>query len=128
MTNIGQRIHDLRIARKMTLEQVGDICGVGKSTVYKWETGDIENMRRDKIALLAKALGVDPVFLMGWADEPRSVQRGEVDEIREAMHTNPDLRVLYDIAKKCTPDELRKSITIIKTITGYDDDGYEADP
>ncbi len=40
----------------LTLEQVGDLVGVGKSTVRKWETGDIENMKRDKIVKLAKAL------------------------------------------------------------------------
>ena len=40
----------------LTLEEVGNIVGVGKSTVRKWETGDIANMRRDKIAKLAVAL------------------------------------------------------------------------
>jgi len=33
----------------ITLEQIGDIVGVGKSTVRKWERGMIENMQRDKI-------------------------------------------------------------------------------
>lgn len=32
-----------------TLEQIGDIVSVGRSTVLKWEQGMIENMRRDKI-------------------------------------------------------------------------------
>ena len=31
----------------------------------KWETGYIENMKRDKIALLAKALRVSPLWVMG---------------------------------------------------------------
>ena len=45
-----------------TLEQVGDLVGVGKSTVRKMETGDIENMKRDKIVKLAKALRVSPIY------------------------------------------------------------------
>ena len=49
----------------LTLEQVGDLVGVGKSTVRKWETGDIENMKRDKIVKLAKALRVSPSYIMG---------------------------------------------------------------
>lgn len=49
----------------LTLEQVGEIVGVGKSTVRKWEKGDIKNMRRDKIPLLAKALRVPIEFIMG---------------------------------------------------------------
>ena len=53
----------------MTLEQVADIVGVGKSTVRKWETGMIANMRRDKIQALATALGTTPAYLMGWKEE-----------------------------------------------------------
>jgi len=29
----------------LTLEDVGNAVGVGKSTVRKWENGDIENMK-----------------------------------------------------------------------------------
>ena len=59
---LGEKIKELRRDRKMTLEQVGDIVGVGKSTVRKWENGIIENMKRDKIEKLAYALGVTPEF------------------------------------------------------------------
>lgn len=54
----------------LTLEQVGEIVGVGKSTVRKWEKGDIKNMRRDKIPLLAKALRVPIEFIMGIESNP----------------------------------------------------------
>ena len=66
---MAQRIKDLRQEKGLTLEQVADVVGVGKSTVRKWETGMIANMRRDKIADLAKALGTTPAYLMGWEDE-----------------------------------------------------------
>lgn len=62
------RIKYLRQKHGLTLEQVGEKVGVGKSTVRKWETGDIANMRRDKIALLARALHTTPAYLMGWDD------------------------------------------------------------
>lgn len=65
---LGARIKQLRMERGMTLEQVGDRVGVGKSTVRKWECGQIANMRQDKITLLAKALNVSPGYLMGWSD------------------------------------------------------------
>ena len=66
---MAQRIKALRQKKGLTLEQVADVVGVGKSTVRKWETGMIANMRRDKIADLAKALGTTPAYLMGWEDE-----------------------------------------------------------
>lgn len=68
ITNMAQKIKDLRQQRKMTLEEVATIVGVGKSTVRKWETGMIANMKRDKIAKLAQALGTTPAYLMGWED------------------------------------------------------------
>lgn len=68
--DIGERIKMLRTQQGLTLEEVGTRVGVGKSTVRKWESGQIANMRRDKIALLAKALNVTPTYLMGWKEEP----------------------------------------------------------
>lgn len=65
-TTIGDRIKQLRLQNEMTLEQLGNAVGVGKSTVRKWEIGMIANMRRDKIAKIAKALHTTPAYLMGW--------------------------------------------------------------
>ena len=31
----------------------------------RWESGEIKNMRRDKLVALARSLNVDPVVLMG---------------------------------------------------------------
>ncbi|MBN1051294.1 helix-turn-helix domain-containing protein [Clostridium botulinum] len=53
----------------LTYEQLGNLVGVGKSTVRKWETGLIENMRRDNIIALAKGLKISPSILMEWDKE-----------------------------------------------------------
>lgn len=66
--NMARRIKELRQEQGLTLEQVAKVVGVGKSTVRKWETGMIANMKRDKIAALSKALHTTPAYLMGWND------------------------------------------------------------
>ena len=66
---LSQKLYYLRKKHNLTLEQVAEVVGVGKSTVRKWETGMIANMRRDKIALIAKALHTTPAYLMGWEEE-----------------------------------------------------------
>lgn len=63
--NPGDHIRQLRLAKNMTLEELGGRVGVGKSTVRKWETGAIANMRRDKIAKLAEALDTTVSDIMG---------------------------------------------------------------
>ena len=67
---LSRKIRDLRALHGLTLEQVAQHVGVGRSTIRKWETGMIENMRRDKIAKLAAALHTTPGYLMGWEDNP----------------------------------------------------------
>ena len=64
--DMGEKIKYLRLQYNLTLEELGDLVGVGKSTVRKWETGDIANMRRDNIVNVAKALNTTPEYLMGW--------------------------------------------------------------
>lgn len=80
--DLSRKIRDLRALHGLTLEQVAQQVGVGRSTVRKWETGLIANMRRDKIAKLATALHTTPGYLMGWEDDPNSHEgRSEEDII-----------------------------------------------
>lgn len=59
--DIGKKIFQRRKALKLTLEEVGRAVGVGKSTVQRWENGQIRNMGRDKIAALADILQMNPI-------------------------------------------------------------------
>ena len=61
---IGDFIKKRRTELGLTLEEVGNATGVSKSTVKKWETGFISNMRRDRIEQLAKILKVNPVIFI----------------------------------------------------------------
>ena len=95
---MAQRIKNLRQEKGLTLEQVAEVVGVGKSTVRKWETGMIANMRRDKIADLAKALGTTPAYLMGWNEKEESPSEPEL--------TEGDREILEDF--RLIPEEWRQ--------------------
>lgn len=69
---MGQKIYNLRIQKGLTLEELGNMVGVGKSTVRKWENGMIANMKRDKILKVSEALDTTPAYLMGWEEEEKS--------------------------------------------------------
>lgn len=51
---------------QMGLSQVdlANAVGVSKATICRWESGDISNMRRDRIQKLAEALKVSPLSLL----------------------------------------------------------------
>lgn len=49
-----------------TLEEIAQIVGVSRATVQRWESGEIKDIRRDKIVKLAQALETTPDYLMNW--------------------------------------------------------------
>lgn len=70
---LGDRIHYLRTEKGYTLQELGDMVGVGASTVRKWETGYIKTLRTDKMQKLSNALGTSVDYLMGWTDNSVNV-------------------------------------------------------
>lgn len=62
-------LKERRLELGLTMLQVAQEVGVSEATVSRWESGDIANMRRDKIAKLAKALKLRPSAVMGIDDE-----------------------------------------------------------
>ena len=96
MCEIANKIKSRRIQLGLTLEDVAQAVGVGRSTVRKWETGMIKNMGRDKIAALAKVLQISPVELVPMPNQTRS----DDDERLEALHQNPRLGLLFDRSRK----------------------------
>ena len=99
---IGEIIKQRRLELKLTLEDVGNAVGVGKSTVKKWEDGYIANMKRDKIAALSNILQLNPIILMG-CDHPH-----KPENTITILPTSEN----YDIIKNLAPDE-------VKLITAY---------
>ena len=61
---IKQRRKELRL----TMRDVAECVGVSEATVSRWESGDIANMGRDKIASLAKVLKISPSIIAGYAN------------------------------------------------------------
>lgn len=59
-------VKNRRSALNMSMEELGKKVGVSKATVQRWESGEIKNVRRDKISKLADALNTTPAYLMGW--------------------------------------------------------------
>ena len=110
---MSQRIKTLRQEKGLTLEQVANVVGVAKSTVRKWETGMIANMRRDKIADLAKALGTTPAYLMGW---------NENDTEKEISPSEPQLtegeKVLLDLFNRVPEDQQQLVLQMIRAALG----------
>lgn len=148
---LGEKIKFHREKLHMTLEELGNKVGVGKSTVRKWENGMIVNMRRDKISKIASALNVSPGYLMGWTDIPdrnvvdltgvieavtnsamNAIERGEIPsyydddetaEIAQELYENEDMRLLFDAAKDSRPEDLKMAADLLKRLKATNPEG-----
>ena len=105
-------LRNRRIELHLTMKQIADAVGVSEGTVSRWESGDIDNMRRDKIAALSKVLSLDPRVIMGWEGAENSQQQKyytdeATAQMAEDMATNPELRALYDIQRDMDPEDLQ---------------------
>ncbi len=80
----------------LTLLDIAKKVGVSEATVQRYESGQIKNMRQDKIVKLAAALQLTPVQLLGWEDEQAQVAEAseipmlETDSYVKSRSINPD--------------------------------------
>lgn len=85
----------LKIRRKemgLTLLDVANACGVSEATVSRWESGDIENMRRSKIAAYAKVLRLSPNVILEVEAPPSLTLNNEEEALVVAYRNAPDGR------------------------------------
>lgn len=54
--DIGQKIKDARLAKGLTQEELGNLVGLQKSAIAKYENGRVVNIKRSTLQKLAKAL------------------------------------------------------------------------
>lgn len=61
---IGQKIKKARIERGLTQQELGDLVGVQKSAIAKYENGRVVNIKRSTLQKIAKALNIRPSELI----------------------------------------------------------------
>jgi len=68
MSNIGQRIRELRLNQDMSQEQMSEILGIARSAVSEIERG-ARKVSADEIVKLAKAFNVPTDYILGLAQK-----------------------------------------------------------
>jgi transcriptional regulator with XRE-family HTH domain len=112
---VNEMIEHRRKELGLTMEEVANKVGVSKSTVKKWESGYIKNMRRDKMALLAEALQISPMDLL---DDTSDDSQGyysdpDVVALAEELRTDPNRRILFDATKDLSKDDIDIVLNLI---------------
>ena len=67
MSIIGNRIKKMRLEKGLTQEELGELLGVKKAAVQKYENGTIANLKIDTIKRLCEIF-VEPPYVFIWED------------------------------------------------------------
>lgn len=65
---VAERIAEARQYRGMTLTEVADKVGIDKSTIMRYEKCQVKKMKPPVIEAIARALDVNPAWIVGKAD------------------------------------------------------------
>ena len=89
--NVGERIKLRRKELKISADTLAERVGVSRSTIFRYERGDIEKVGPDVLKKISETLNISPADLMGWEDE--------AEKTAETGYSETDLRKLAESAK-----------------------------
>ena len=80
--SIGQRIKTMRTQQGLSIDDLACRLGKNRTTVYRYENGDIENLPLGILDSLAEALNTTPAHLMGWesSNVKEEIDYGDADK------------------------------------------------
>lgn len=102
---IGQRIQARRKELKMSADELGKRIGKDRSTVYRYEKGDIENLPLDVLGPIANALETTQQYLMGW--EKIEKKADTITDVVLRMKTDSDFMSLVETLNTLDADKIR---------------------
>ena len=95
---IGDRIKNRRKFLKMSADELGKRLGKDRSTIYRYEKGDIENLPLDILEPIAKALSTTPQYLMGWNEVQK--KNDVLSDIIIELRTDKDFMSIVEAVYK----------------------------
>ena len=110
----GERIKELRKEKGITAEDLAKSLGVSPATIYRYERGDIEKVPVDILKGIAVALNTTPEYLMGWSDKNEMSEDDELMALREQLRRSPETRMLFDVTKHATPEQIKLVAEMLK--------------
>ncbi len=114
---MGQYIKHLREQLGLSQEELGKMLNppVNRAAVNKWETGQVENIKRTHIQQLAKKFGVSPCELMCFDDKfdsPMLAEQVKAIELiqkhfgKDAVHILDSFQELNDIGRQKAMEDI----------------------
>lgn len=108
---IGQKIKRARISKGLTQQGLGDLIGVQKSAIAKYESGRVVNIKRSTLQKIASALDLRPSELI-FENDPKESAMFHVKVISdfELMDALKDYYKLTEENKRIVRELIHKLV------------------
>jgi transcriptional regulator with XRE-family HTH domain len=96
---VGDRVKLRRQQLHLSAEDIAKVIGKDRSTVYRYESHDIEDLPVSIIKPLAEALKTSPAYLMGWESNSETIDMSLTSHEKEvvtAYRNKPDMQPAVD--------------------------------
>ena len=70
---MGEIIKNHRLRLGFSQQELGEMVGVNKAAVQKWESGTVKNIKKATIEKLSIIFKITPSELMGWPNDSSSI-------------------------------------------------------
>lgn len=91
--DVGLYIKSLRESRGLTQEQLGEIVGVQKAAVQKWESGTTQNLKRTVIKKLSEFFDVSAASFIVKTDNEVDVLAAYVNNVKDSDGVNQNIKL-----------------------------------
>ena len=108
----GERIKARREALGLSVGELAERLNKNRATIYRYESGEIEDMPITVLEPLAKALNTTPAYIMGWEEEPLDFE-SLLNALSQARSRPDSPEIAEAVEKLINPEP-------IVVIMGYD--------
>jgi transcriptional regulator with XRE-family HTH domain len=113
-----ERLNSILQKRNLSQADLSKMTGIRSSSISDWLNGKYEP-KQDKISIIADALNVSPVWLIGY-DEPSTNQTEgyyvdpETAEYAEMLRTRPEARLLFSASRGISKEDMEETVKYIE--------------
>jgi bifunctional S24 family peptidase/transcriptional regulator len=115
-----ERLNSILQKRNLSQADLSKMTGIRSSSISDWLNGKYEP-KQDKISIIAEALNVSPVWLIGYDDTSSNQSEGyyidpETAEYAEMLRTRPEMRMLFSASRGISKEEMQEAVNYIEFI------------
>ena len=115
-----ERLNSILQKRNLSQADLSKMTGIRSSSISDWLNGKYEP-KQDKISIIAEALNVSPVWLIGYDDTASNQSEGyyvdpEPAEFAEYLRTRPEARLLFSASRGISKEDMEKAVEYIELL------------